>query len=87
MGSVRRFAPRTLPMPSRKETDPLDAAPLSDSLRALARRGVLRPLRKGVQIISEGDVGDALFIVLAGELRAYSVGADGRELTDRKSVV
>ena len=68
-------------MPSRKDTDPIDAAPLSDSLRALARRGVLRPLRKGVQIISEGDVGDALFIVLAGELRAYSVGADGRELT------
>ena len=68
-------------MPSRKDTDPIDAAPLSDSLRALARRGVLRPLRKGVQIISEGDVGDTLFIVLAGELRAYSVGADGRELT------
>ena len=68
-------------MPSRKDTDPLDAAPLSDSLRALARRGVLRPLRKGVQIISEGDVGETLFIVLAGELRAYSVGADGRELT------
>jgi CRP/FNR family cyclic AMP-dependent transcriptional regulator len=68
-------------MPKRKDTDPIDAAPLSDSLRALARRGVLRPLRKGAQIISEGDVGDTLFIVLSGELRAYSVGVDGRELT------
>ena len=68
-------------MPSRKHTDPIDTAPLSDSLRALARRGVLRPLRKGAQVIIEGDVGGSLFIVLSGALRAYSVGADGRELT------
>ncbi|MBX3637004.1 MAG: cyclic nucleotide-binding domain-containing protein [Rubrivivax sp.] len=61
--------------------DPLAAAPLSDSLRALARRGELRRLRKGVQIISEGDRGDTLYIVLAGELRAYGVGADEREVT------
>lgn len=60
---------------------PLDTAPLSDSLRALARRGELRRLRKGVQIISEGDRGDTLYIVLAGELRAYAAGADGREVT------
>lgn len=68
-------------MPSRKDTDPIEVAPLSDSLRALARRGVVRPLRKGVQIISEGDLGDTLFIVLSGSLRAYSVGADEREVT------
>jgi CRP/FNR family cyclic AMP-dependent transcriptional regulator len=68
-------------MPSRQESDPFNAAPMSDSLRALARRGTLRPLRRGAQIISEGDVGDTLYIVLSGQLRAYSVGADEREVT------
>jgi CRP/FNR family cyclic AMP-dependent transcriptional regulator len=66
--------PRVLP-------DPVEAAPLSPSLRVLARRGEVRRLRKGVQIITEGDRGDTLYIVLAGRLRAYSVGADGREIT------
>ena len=54
---------------------------MSESLRELARRGALRQVRKGVQLISEGDVGDTLFIVLRGRLRAYSVGADEREVT------
>lgn len=61
--------------------DPIAAAPLGDSLRALARRGVTRNLRKGVQIITEGDQGDSLFIVLQGGLRAFSVASDGREVT------
>jgi CRP/FNR family cyclic AMP-dependent transcriptional regulator len=50
-------------------------------LRALARRGEVRALRKGVQIITEGDRGDSLFIVLQGSLRAFSVAPDGREVT------
>ncbi len=54
---------------------------MSPSLRTLARSGVQRPLRKGAQIIHEGDVGDTLYIVLSGRLRAYASGADGRELT------
>lgn len=54
---------------------------MSDSLRALARRGLPRALRKGAQIISEGDLGDTLYIVLNGRLRAYAGGTDGRELT------
>ena len=61
--------------------DPFDTAPLSDSLRALARRGVLHRLRRGVQIITEGDRGDSLYIVLSGQLRAFSTGADEREVT------
>ncbi len=56
-------------------------APMSDSLRTLARQGVLVRLRKGAQIITEGDVGDTLYIVLSGRLRAYSIGVDGREIT------
>ncbi len=54
---------------------------MSDSLRALARRGERRHVRRGVQLIVEGDVGDTLYIVLQGRLRAYSVGPDGREVT------
>lgn len=70
--------PRKLPPVS---ADPIDVAPLSDSLRALARRGTSRRLRKGVQIITEGDRGDTLYIVLSGALRAYSIGDDDREIT------
>jgi CRP/FNR family cyclic AMP-dependent transcriptional regulator len=61
--------------------DPIAAAPLSDSVRRLARRGELRRLRKGVQLITEGDCGDTIYIVLSGLLRAYSVGSDEREIT------
>ena len=68
-------------MSSRESADPYDSAPMSESLRALARRGTLQRLRKGVQIITEGDRGDTLYIVLSGRLRAYTVGADDRELT------
>jgi CRP/FNR family cyclic AMP-dependent transcriptional regulator len=50
-------------------------------LRVLARRGELKRLRRGVQIINEGDRGDTLYIVLSGRLRAYSVGEDDREIT------
>jgi CRP/FNR family cyclic AMP-dependent transcriptional regulator len=66
---------------SRPSLDPIDQAPLSDSLRALARRGEIKRLRRGVQIITEGDRGDTLYIVLSGGLRAYSVGDDDREIT------
>ncbi len=68
-------------MPARETPDPFSQAPLSPSLLALARRGELRRVRKGVQLITEGDVGDTLYIVLAGQLRAFSVGSDEREVT------
>lgn len=54
---------------------------MSDSLRALARLGVQQRWRKGRHAITEGDVGDTLYIVLSGRLRAYSVGLDEREVT------
>ena len=69
------------PAEAAKPADPFDIAPLSDSLRALARRGVLHRLRKGVQIITEGDRGDSLYIVLSGQLRAFSMGVNEREVT------
>ena len=67
--------------PKSAPEDALCRAPMSPSLRVLASCGVQRPLRKGAQIIHEGDVGDTLYIVLSGRLRAYATGADGRELT------
>jgi len=54
---------------------------MSPLLRALARRGELRRIRRGVQLITEDDIGDTLYIVLEGRLRAYAAGNDGREVT------
>ena len=59
----------------------IEQAPLSDSLRDLARRGEPLRLRKHTQLITEGDISDTLYIVVQGQLRAYSVGPDGREVT------
>jgi len=58
--------------------DPFSHPALSESVRALARRGVVHNYRKGMVLIQEGDIGDTIFIVLSGRLRAYSTSADGR---------
>jgi CRP/FNR family transcriptional regulator, cyclic AMP receptor protein len=64
------------------EAGPIDTVPMSDSLRALARRGVVRRYRKGTLLIAEGDRGDTLYIILAGRLRAYAANLDNeREVT------
>jgi CRP/FNR family cyclic AMP-dependent transcriptional regulator len=51
-----------------------------DSLRALVARGELRRYRKNTVMIQEGDVGDTLFIVLLGEVKAYSCDSRDREI-------
>lgn len=56
-------------------------APLSDLLRALAARGEERHYRKGTQLITEGEQGDAIFVILAGRLRVFSANDAGREIT------
>jgi CRP/FNR family cyclic AMP-dependent transcriptional regulator len=61
--------------------DPLSDPSFSDSLRALARRGLVRRYRKGTVLIEEGDRGDTIYIVLSGRLRAYATGEKGREIT------
>jgi len=53
---------------------------LPDPLSALAQDGVQRRYRKRALIISEGDVGDSLFILLEGTVRIYSQDSRGREL-------
>lgn len=64
---------RALPAP------PLAGLPAA--VQALADRGDSRTYRKGVLLIQEGDHGDTLYIVLAGSVRAYSAGDNGREIT------
>lgn len=61
--------------------DPINRIPMSESLRTLARKGVQRQIRKGVQIITEGEQGDTLYIVLQGQLRSFSANLDGDEIT------
>ena len=61
--------------------DPCACPALTDSLRALARRGELRRYRKGTVLIEEGDRGDTIYIILSGRLRAYAAGERDREIT------
>ena len=61
--------------------DPLEALNLTPALLALARRGDVRRYRKGALLIEEGAIGDTLYLVLTGRVRAYSLGANDRELT------
>ncbi len=66
--------------------DPLLKAFCNDNLhpallRELAAQGELRRYRKGTIVIAEGDVGDTMFIILAGQVKAYSVDANDKEIT------
>jgi len=55
---------------------------MSDSLRILAAAGEVRFWAKGRVLIHEGSVGNSLFVILSGCLRAYSASDDGsREIT------
>ena len=57
--------------------DPL--AVLPDSLRRLARHGVLRRYPKGHRLIEEGEQSDTLFIILKGRVRVFGSGGSGRD--------
>jgi CRP/FNR family cyclic AMP-dependent transcriptional regulator len=62
-----------------REPDPLAAvAAHSPSVAALAARGEVKRWRKGRLLIEEGRLDDTLFIVLSGQLRAFSEGDNGR---------
>lgn len=51
-----------------------------DLVQALAAHGNTRAYKAGAILIHEGDLGDALFILLEGRLRAYGSSEDGREV-------
>lgn len=61
---------------------PADAKgpPWPPSLQALIDRGETRRYRKGTVLIHEGDLGDTLFIVLSGEVKAFSTDERDREI-------
>ena len=67
-------------MPAADRAD-FDVPHASEAVVALAQRGEVRRYRKGTLLIQEGDQGDTLFIILAGRLRAFSVGERDREIT------
>ena len=60
-------------------SDPYGA--LTEALRQLAVRGDLRRYRKGVTLIHEGEQGDVLYVLLAGRVRVFGSGDNGREIT------
>ncbi len=70
----RRSRPTTTPIPDL-------IADLPEGLRGLATRGVPRRYRKGALLIQEDEDGDALYIILAGQLRAFSVNEQSKEIT------
>lgn len=56
------------------------SAAVPDALDALIRDGALRRYKKHATIISEGDAGSSLFVLLEGTVRIYSQDEHGREL-------
>lgn len=54
---------------------------LPPSLRALALRGMARSHRRGTVLIEEGALGDSIYLILSGSLRAFGTDARGREVT------
>lgn len=57
-------------------TDVLD----DQLLRAIAQRGGVRSYPAHAVLVSEDDRSDALYILLAGRVKAYGADADGREI-------
>lgn len=55
-------------------------AALSPSVRALALRGNMRSFRKNSVIINEGELGDALYVLLQGIVKVFATDPDGREI-------
>ncbi len=55
--------------------------PPTELLNELAQLGEVRRYRKGTILIHESDIGDTLFIIMAGQVKAYSVDANDKEIT------
>ena len=51
-----------------------------ESLRTLVARGEPRRYRKGTLLIQEGELGDTIYIVLSGRVKAFSTDERDREI-------
>ncbi|HSV51023.1 MAG TPA: Crp/Fnr family transcriptional regulator [Burkholderiaceae bacterium] len=64
---------------------PQTPSPASDLrgtlVEGLAAKGVQRRYRAGALLIQEGDLGDTLYIILSGRLRAFAADNGGKEIT------
>ena len=49
------------------------------TLQELAERAIERKLGRNEALIVEGETVPGLYVVVAGSVRAYRTGADGRE--------
>jgi CRP/FNR family cyclic AMP-dependent transcriptional regulator len=55
-------------------------APLQpETLRAIAATGVVRSFPRNTVLINEGDLGDALYVILSGRVKVFSSNEAGRE--------
>ncbi|MDM0014081.1 Crp/Fnr family transcriptional regulator [Variovorax sp. J22P168] len=68
-------------MPPKPAASDEPSAALPPALQLLAERGVQRRYRTRAMLIEEGDTGGAVYIVLAGRLRAFLSDTRGREVT------
>lgn len=58
----------------------LESAPLSPALRSLAERATLWRYPRQQLVIEEGDLGDLVFVIVTGRLRAFSTDGHGNEI-------
>ena len=80
-----RFSPPALSVSLERITDFLSTVPLFRELDRASVRGFAELTReqkfaKGAVIVSEGDPGDALYVVRSGEVKVVLIGEDGREV-------
>ena len=60
---------------------PPSTTPLADAtLQKIAASGVTRVFPKSTVLIHEGDVGDSLYIILAGRVKVYASNEEGKEV-------